>query len=100
VADDLLRALQREYARTHGADAPPPRQLRILRAGDPSDPLCELGGLVSITYETLKTRGEAANELAHYVHTFVRRPVLSYTPDGLLVITGGSYTITKHGIEG
>jgi hypothetical protein len=61
----------------------------------PHDVLTELGELVEIAYETRK------DEHAIWVHPFEpKRPVLASTATGRLVVVGGSYRITKRGIEG
>ncbi len=95
-----LDDLRASYSAMHGG-APAPRGLKTLRAGDPREPLVEMGVLVRLTYEARKDDGPAAGRLAHHVHDFSGpRPVLAYTQDGLLVIVGGRYTVTPRGIVG
>jgi|SRR5215831_2424118 len=56
-----------------------------------------LGRLVAVTYETRKG---SDRQPVHYEHEFEgRRPVLAFHDGGLLIV-GGDYTVTEHGIEG
>jgi hypothetical protein len=67
-------------------------------APDPSKgTLVLLGDVVSIVYRTAK----GADGLSEYEHEFSGPlPKLLVTPDGGLVIGGGSYRVTTRGIEG
>ena len=61
----------------------------------PGDVLTELGELMEVAYQTTK------DEDAVWVHPFeAARPVLASTSRGRLVVVGGSYRITRRGIEG
>lgn len=56
--------------------------------------LVALGELVSVTYFTQK-----GTEEAEYTHDFEDPvPVLTYSPNGLLIIIGGGYRISAEGI--
>lgn len=68
------------------------------RAADPRHGTAvKLGELQEITY---RTRKGGDRQLIDYWHTFEgRKPVLAYN-DGGLLIAGGDYVITEHGIEG
>lgn len=76
---------------------------RTLRVPDPTaSPLVELGELVRVEYRTIKgvRKDGGRPQPVVFFHDFEgRKPVLAFNRDGL-VIAGGSYKVTDHGIEG
>lgn len=87
------------YRRTHwglrGDETP-----RMLRVAEPrkSGTLVQLGDLVSVVYRTKKLGDSGPTE---YEHEFERSlPVLCHDGNGLLVIAGGRYRMTRRGIVG
>lgn len=88
----------REYVRTHWGH-PGTRADQSLRVADPAERyFAVLGELVAVTYETQK--GKLAR-VEDFEHEFLRpRPLLVFSPRSrLLLIAGGSYTVTARGIE-
>jgi hypothetical protein len=87
-----------EYVKTHwGNRGDLPDQ--VLRCADPTEQFFTvLGELHSVCYETAKGHF-GPNEL--WEHEFEGpKPLLCYSPNSrLLLIAGGRYTVTKHGIE-
>lgn len=87
----------REYTRSHWGDR---GRRGIVRTGAPNPAhgtASKLGRLHSVTYETVK-KGDGEPTL--YEHEFEgKRPTLIYN-DGGLLIAGGDYVISAHGIEG
>lgn len=94
-------AAAKEYAKTHWG-APGKARLVESRCADPgASILVKLGRLTYVEYETTK-RGDPPRTF--YQHDFARPyPELTYSTEddgGGLVIVGGGYTVTKHGIVG
>jgi hypothetical protein len=86
-----------EYTRSHWGER---GRRHVVRTGAPNPAhgtATKLGRLHSVTYETRK-KGD--REATLYEHEFEgRRPTLVYNAGGLL-IAGGDYEISEHGIEG
>ena len=89
------KSAAREYESFHwgrSVDATVTWEAPLVR---PGDVLTDLGAPTEIAYCTEK------DEAAIWVHPFsAPRPVLASTEHGRLVIVGGSYRITRRGIEG
>ena len=101
IADAVSRMVEggqgaaREYKRFHWGVKPDGTAVWDAPLVKPHDVLTELGELVEVAYETTK------DEAAIWVHAFqTERPVLASTNRGRLVVVGGSYRITRRGIEG
>lgn len=90
-------AARREYTRTHWGRRGR-RQVRGDAAANPAHGTAvELGTLRAVHYETRKG---SDGQVTIYEHDFEgRRPVLLYNEGGLLV-AGGGYVVSRHGIEG
>jgi hypothetical protein len=90
-------AARREYTRTHWGRQGR-RQVRADAAANPAHGTAvELGTLRAVHYETKKG---SDGKITIYEHEFEgRRPVLLYNEGGL-VVAGGQYVVSSHGIEG
>jgi hypothetical protein len=86
----------RRYERVHWGERGG-RRTKLIAYPDPTYEVpTELGELMSVVYRTNK-RGDG---LSDYEHEFEGpRPVLAFSRAGLL-IGGGAYVVTTHGIEG
>lgn len=102
VVGDAARAGVDEYARTHWGQrgAGEVSRGRVLERGRDER---RLGPVLEITYATTKGTDR---ETVHYWHTFGDGAKGQFVPPGLfeaapyVMLRGGSYTVTKHGIVG
>lgn len=99
LVESVTKAGQ-EYRKTHWGKKPPQGAVLTFAADPGAEPVVALGELVSVVYRTRKGDDE---RLTDYEHTFSKvRPLLCYAPKqgAKLLVCGGTYTVTKRGIEG
>jgi hypothetical protein len=98
VTPEMVERAMRVYQRVHWGQKGNERASHIGAPNPFFGVPTELGELVAITY---RTRKGFDRRLVDYEHAFERtRPRLSFnSPHGLLIL-GGSYRVTTHGIEG
>jgi hypothetical protein len=90
-------AAAREYTRSHWGQSGKGGLVRVGAANPSHGTAVKLGTLRRVDYET--TKGDD-KEITIYWHKFEgRRPTLLYNAGGL-IIAGGDYEISEHGIEG
>lgn len=93
---DRVRSGKAIYRAFHGYEATGVRKLRHKRLRSPV--VVKLGDLVGVIYRSDKWRpGRPRN----YIHFMEQRPMLVSNVHGTqLYIAGGSYRVTRRGIEG